>query len=238
MFFRFDPPIIPKDFVPRHTFPAPLDIDNKLFVAPPPEIPPPEDNNLKILIEGVATIVARCGKLFEDLSREKNLSNPLFSFLNGGNGHDYYSRKLWEEQQKRNDQRKQQLDGKVFLSVQKMTAESRGKILGEKPLESSSKNKDSDASADIHLQFNLSDTFTKPASLVSDLFLWNFYASHCFFIFSLKLICLRLLATWKQYPAYGWNILAARNYFVKDQDFMEMKSDLLTFLVICLFFGF
>ncbi|KAA8541144.1 hypothetical protein F0562_025110 [Nyssa sinensis] len=163
---RFDPPVTPKDFVPHHKFPAPLDIDNKLADNPPPEIPPPEDNNLKILIEGVATLVARCGKLFEDLSREKNQSNPLFSFLSGGKGHDYYSRKLWEERQKRNDQTKQQWDGKMFPSVQKMTAESRGKILGEKPLESSSKDVSSSVnSADaVHLQINLSDTFTKPAS--------------------------------------------------------------------------
>ncbi|KAI8021684.1 G patch domain-containing protein TGH [Camellia lanceoleosa] len=111
----------------------PLDINNKFADTPPPEIPPPQDNNLKLLIEGVATLVARCGKLFEDLSREKNQSNSLFSFLNGGNGHDYYSWKLWEERQKRNDKDKQHLDGKIFPSVQKITAESRGKILGEKP---------------------------------------------------------------------------------------------------------
>uniref|UniRef100_A0A5B7CE04 Putative G patch domain-containing protein 1 n=1 Tax=Davidia involucrata TaxID=16924 RepID=A0A5B7CE04_DAVIN len=163
---RFDPPVIPKDFVPHHKFLAPLDIDNKLADAPPPEIPPPEDNNLKILIEGVATLVARCGKLFEDLSREKNQSNPLFSFLNGGKGHDYYSRKLWEERQKRNDQTKQQWDGKMLPSVQKMTAESRGKILGEKPLERSPGDVSSSVNStdSVQLQLNLSDTFTKPAS--------------------------------------------------------------------------
>lgn len=97
---RFDPPVVPKDFVPHHKFPGPLETDSKLAVPLPPEIPPPEDNNLKLLIEGVATLVARCGKLFEDISREKNQSNPLFSFLTGGNGHDYYARKLWEARQK------------------------------------------------------------------------------------------------------------------------------------------
>ncbi|XP_057514476.1 G patch domain-containing protein TGH isoform X2 [Actinidia eriantha] len=162
---RFNPPVIPKDFVPRHLFSAPFDINNKFSEAPPPEVPPLEDNNLKVLIEGVAALVARCGKLFEDLSREKNQSNPLFSFLNGGHGHDYYSRKLWEAQQKRTEHKKLELDGKVFPSVQKMTAESRGKILGEKPLERSSNDTSSaSTSADIQLQFNLSDTFTKPAS--------------------------------------------------------------------------
>ncbi|GFZ05885.1 enolase 1 [Actinidia rufa] len=138
---------------------APFDINNKFSDAPPPEVPPPEDNNLKVLIEGVAALVARCGKLFEDLSGEKNQSNPLFSFLNGGHGHDYYSRKLWEAQQKRTEHKKLELDGKVFPSVQKMTAESRWKILGERPPERSS-NDTSTAftSADIQLQFNLSDT--------------------------------------------------------------------------------
>ncbi|XVE56710.1 hypothetical protein DITRI_Ditri04bG0032700 [Diplodiscus trichospermus] len=164
---RFDPPIIPKDFVPHHKFPGPLETLKKLDIPSPPEVPPPDDNNLKILIEGVATLVARCGKLFEDLSRKKNQSNPLFSFLSGGNGHDYYERKLWEEHQKRGDQAKLSLDGKLSPSVQKMTAESRGKILGEKPLERSLKETTSSsvASGDfVQLQFNLSDTFKESES--------------------------------------------------------------------------
>ncbi|CAB4281217.1 unnamed protein product [Prunus armeniaca] len=162
---RFDPPVVPKDFVPHHKFPGPLETGYKLGDPGPPEVPPPEDNNLKLLIDGVATLVARCGKLFEDLSREKNQSNPLFSFLVGGNGHDYYARKLWEEQQKRGDHTKQKLDVKLSPHMQKMTAESRGQILGERPLERSAKDSSSSAtSADaIQLQYNLSDTFTKPA---------------------------------------------------------------------------
>ncbi|XWS51297.1 hypothetical protein CRYUN_Cryun12cG0164800 [Craigia yunnanensis] len=164
---RFDPPIIPKDFEPHHRFSGPLETLKKLDVPSPPEVPPPDDNNLKLLIEGVATLVARCGKLFEDLSRKKNQSNPLFSFLSGGNGHDYYERKLWEEHQKRGDQAKLSLDGKLSPSVQKMTAESRGKLLGEKPLERSSRETTSSSvtSGDfVQLQFHLSDTFKKPES--------------------------------------------------------------------------
>lgn len=91
---RFDPPIVPKDFVPQHKFPAPLETNNLMSGLPPPEVPPPVDHNLKVMIEGVAALVARCGKLFEDISREKNQSNPLFNFLNGGSGHDYCARKL------------------------------------------------------------------------------------------------------------------------------------------------
>lgn len=164
---RFDPPVIPQNFVPHHKFAAPLEFDNKAPSLPPPVVPPPEDNNLKILIEGLATLVARSGKLLEDLSREKNQFNPLFGFLNGGKGHEYYARKLWEETQKRNDQGKQQWDAKMSRKVQKMTAESRGQILGEKPIERSLRAANSSGiSADaINLTSNLSDTFTKPASI-------------------------------------------------------------------------
>lgn len=163
---RFNAPVVPRDFVPHHKFPGPLETNYKLADDPPPEVPPPDDNNLKLLIDGVAALVARCGKLFEDLLREKNQSNPLFGFLTGGNGHDYYARKLWEEQQKRDSQRKQQVDGKLSSSIQKMTAENRGKILGEKPLERSTKDSSSSAASAevIQLQYNLSDTFTEPAS--------------------------------------------------------------------------
>lgn len=117
----------------------------------------------------MAALVGRCGKLFEDLSREKNQSNPLFAFLFGGNGHDYYVRRLWEERQKHTDQNKQQLGGKLFQNVEKMTAESRGKILGEKPLERSIRDSAISVSSaeTVNLQYKLSDTFTKPVSLVS-----------------------------------------------------------------------
>ncbi|KAL0456513.1 UNVERIFIED_CONTAM: G patch domain-containing protein TGH [Sesamum latifolium] len=163
---RFDPPVIPKDFVPHHKFLAPLGDDGKNAEIPPPEVPAPEDNNLKVLIEGVATLVARCGKLFEDLSREKNQSNPLFAFLSGGNGSDYYVRKLWEERQKRGEQTKL-WEGKKPQNSEQLTAERRGKILGEKALEKSSRDSSSlvESAASVNIQFKLSDTFTTPASI-------------------------------------------------------------------------
>lgn len=186
---RFDPPVVPNDFIPHHKFPGPLETANNLAVTPPPEVPPPEDSNMKLLIEGVATLVARCGKLFEDLSREKNQSNPLFSFLSGGNGHDYYARKLWEAQQKRNDQTKLLGDGKSSQTVQKMTAETRGKMLGEKPLERSSTDLSSSIASEnaIHMQYNLSDTFTKSASFVSSILLsWPFLSLYTFVVMFLE----------------------------------------------------
>lgn len=168
---RFEAPVVPRNFASHHVFPGPLDVSIKIIGPPPPEISPPQDDNLRILIDGVATLVARCGKLFEDLSREKNQYNPLFAFLSGGDGSDYYSRKLWEERRKCIDQNKQPFVGKTGIVAQKMTAEHRGRILGEKPLERSSKDTSLPlAGADIQLGLNLTDTFTKPRSMneVSD----------------------------------------------------------------------
>ncbi|VFQ64931.1 unnamed protein product [Cuscuta campestris] len=132
---RFDPPVVPKDFIPSHMFTVSLEVANRVIEPPPPDFPPPGDKNLRILIEGLASLVARAGKLFEDLSREKNQANPLFGFLTGGSGHEYYSRKLWEAKQKHNDPRGKHLEFKLHQSSEKLTAESRGNILGEKPLE-------------------------------------------------------------------------------------------------------
>ncbi|KAI3820927.1 hypothetical protein L1987_08481 [Smallanthus sonchifolius] len=172
---RFHPPVVPKDFVPHHKFPATLEVNQKLTEVPPSEVPPPVDNNLKVLIEGVATLVARCGPLFEELSREKNQSNPLFGFLSGGDGNDYYKRKLWEARQKHGDKTKPLLNEKIAPNAQKMTpnaqkmtAETRGNILGEKPLNRTAKDLKPvvPATDNVNLQFHLSDTFTEPASFV------------------------------------------------------------------------
>lgn len=141
----------------------------KFLEPPPPEVPPPEDEHSKILIDGFANLVARCGKLFEDLSKEKNKSNPLFSFLSGGSGHDYYAWKLWEAKHRRADQEKQ-AGFEYVVPDPKMTAETRGKVLGERPLKKSSDEllKAATQTAVAHLQSNLSDTFIKPVALVSN----------------------------------------------------------------------
>ncbi|XP_042472781.1 G patch domain-containing protein TGH homolog isoform X2 [Zingiber officinale] len=164
---RFHPPVIPANFDSHHKFSAPLETVFKVSELPPPEVPPPEDSSLRLLIDGFATLVTRCGKLFEDLSREKNRSNPMFSFLTGGDGHNYYIRKLWEEKQKNINQVYLAEDLKSKGSVERMTAENRGRILGEKQLERRSKEPSTSAAAkEIHFQSNLSDAFTKPSSLV------------------------------------------------------------------------
>ncbi|XP_072984098.1 G patch domain-containing protein TGH homolog isoform X2 [Typha latifolia] len=163
---RFHPPVIPADFEPRHKFLTPLETVDKFTECPPPEVSPPEDSNLRLLIEGSAAMVARCGKFIEDLYKEKGKTNPLFLFLSGGDGHSYYERRLWEQKQKYVGQQRQD-DVKSKPYVGKMTAEDRGKVLGEKPLDRSPKvtSPSFPVKEAIHLQSNLIDTFTKPISL-------------------------------------------------------------------------
>ncbi|XP_006656099.1 G patch domain-containing protein TGH homolog [Oryza brachyantha] len=163
---RFDPPDIPANFDGRHKFLTPLQAVNNFSDLAPPEVPPPEDTSLRLLIEGCAAMVARCGKHIEDFYKEKSKTNTQFNFLNEGDGCSYYSRKLWEYQQKYIDQRRPDTV-KSKTSSDKLTAENRGKILGEKPLDRSTKPSSSSlpAKETIQLQSNLGDTFVKPISL-------------------------------------------------------------------------
>ncbi|KAJ4808095.1 G patch domain-containing protein 1 [Rhynchospora pubera] len=158
---RFYPPAIPSNFRPIHKFGAPLDQTLKNYNSvPPPDAPPPENTNLRLLIEGSAAMVARCGKSIEDLYMEKSKTNPLFLFLkSGAEGYDYYVRKLWENKQKFVDNLK---------PAEKLTAENRGRILGERPLASTT-SRVNDVSVKarevINTQSSHGDTVTKPISL-------------------------------------------------------------------------
>uniref|UniRef100_A0A0D9WQ18 G patch domain-containing protein TGH homolog n=1 Tax=Leersia perrieri TaxID=77586 RepID=A0A0D9WQ18_9ORYZ len=164
---RFDPPVIPADFDGHHKFLTPLQSSvNNLFDLAPPEVPPPEDSSLRLLIEGCAAMVARCGKHIEDFYKEKSKTNTQFNFLNEGDGCSYYARKLWEYQQKYVDQQRPDAV-KSKSSSDRLTAENRGKILGERPLDRSTKPSSSSfpAKEAIQLQSNLGETFVKPISL-------------------------------------------------------------------------
>ncbi|KAF3772604.1 G patch domain-containing protein [Nymphaea thermarum] len=163
---RFKPPVIPPEFEPHHIFTRP-EIQLCSMEPAPPEVPPPEDNDLRIMIEGLAKFVARCGKAFEDISREKHSNKPLFCFLNGGNGHEFYVRKLWEERRK-HATRTDSLNNKTSQDSLHMTAEKRGKLLGEKSLKRSSMDPMSAPVSTEAIQFRsaLSDTFTKAASML------------------------------------------------------------------------
>ena len=77
-----------------------------------------------------------------------------------GESYLYLARNLWEGWQKHNNRSKWLWDVKSSPIVQKMTTESHGKILGERPPERGSRNATSsvDSTNVIHLQFNLPDT--------------------------------------------------------------------------------
>jgi G patch domain-containing protein 1 len=162
---RFHPPTIPSNFRPIHKFAVPLDQTLKDYNnVPPPDALPPENANLRLLIEGSAAMVARCGKSIEDVYMEKSKTNSLFSFLrSGAEGHDYYIRKLWENKQKFVDKSKQ---------AEKLTAERRGRILGERPLASTTFGGNDvkvKAREVINSESSLGDSLTKSLSLVSSL---------------------------------------------------------------------
>jgi len=163
---RFLPPEIPDDFDAQHKFPTPVQSAEMFSDSAPLEVPPPEDTSLTLLIDGCAAMVARCGKHIEDFYKEKSKTNPQFLFLSGGAGCNYYMRKLWEHQQKHIGQRWHD-SAKSKTSSDKLTAENRGKILGERPLDRTTKVHSPSLSAKeaVQLQSNLTETFVKPISL-------------------------------------------------------------------------
>ncbi|XP_036376893.1 calcium homeostasis endoplasmic reticulum protein isoform X2 [Megalops cyprinoides] len=61
--------------------------------------PPPEDQELRNVIDKLAQFVARNGPEFEKMTMEKQKENPKFSFLFGGEFFNYYKYKLAIEQQ-------------------------------------------------------------------------------------------------------------------------------------------
>ncbi|GJN28826.1 hypothetical protein PR202_gb16995 [Eleusine coracana subsp. coracana] len=165
VFCRFPPPDVPADFDGRHKFATPTQPAEKFSDLAPPEVPPPEDSTVRLLIEGCAAMVARGGKHIEDFYKEKSKTNPQFHFLSGGDGCSYYTRKLWENQFRYTGQPRPDAV-KSKPSSDKLTAENRGKILGERPLDRSTKPHISlSAKEAVQLQSNLIDTFVKPISL-------------------------------------------------------------------------
>uniref|UniRef100_A0A8C7WY28 SURP motif domain-containing protein n=1 Tax=Oryzias sinensis TaxID=183150 RepID=A0A8C7WY28_9TELE len=62
---------------------------------------PPEDQELRNVIDKLAQFVARNGPEFEKMTMDKQKDNPKFSFLFGGEFFSYYKCKLALEQQQR-----------------------------------------------------------------------------------------------------------------------------------------
>ena len=141
--YRFPPPIIPKNFNFIHKFDKPLGSERLQERPAPPAAQPPDDPELCKYIEGLASFVAKSGPRLEEISKEKQRDNPMFAFLFGGPGHDYYSRRLWEEEQKLAKEGKQQIRidnvqsekaGRQSDFSPRLGANERGKMLGEIPL--------------------------------------------------------------------------------------------------------
>lgn len=65
------------------------------FDSAPPPAAPPSDPELHKRIDKLVEYAAKNGPEFETMIREKQHDNPAYSFLFGGEGHNYYRYKLW-----------------------------------------------------------------------------------------------------------------------------------------------
>lgn len=78
---------------------------------------PPNDPEQRNIIDKLADFVARNGKEFEALTRDKQRGNPKFAFLHGGEYFDYYNfkvddaRKHWQTDRSHTDGQSQGFDG-------------------------------------------------------------------------------------------------------------------------------
>ena len=52
---------------------------------------PPDDPEIKNIIDKLSMFVARNGPEFEQVTKNKQEGNPKFSFLYGGENYDYYT---------------------------------------------------------------------------------------------------------------------------------------------------
>ncbi|PSS04950.1 Calcium homeostasis endoplasmic reticulum protein [Actinidia chinensis var. chinensis] len=81
------PPHMPPHLVPSSLL-GPYD-------SPPPPSASPSDPELQKCIDKLVEYTAKNGPEFEAMIREKQQDNPVYSFLFGGEGHNYYRYKLW-----------------------------------------------------------------------------------------------------------------------------------------------
>ncbi|KAL6012644.1 hypothetical protein ACLOJK_003133 [Asimina triloba] len=84
------PPTFPQ--LPPHIIPSPL---LNPYDSAPPAAAPPSDPELHKRIDKLVEYSAKNGPEFEAMIREKQQDNPEYSFLFGGEGHNYYRYKLW-----------------------------------------------------------------------------------------------------------------------------------------------
>lgn len=63
---------------------------------PPTPVQAPVDNDLQKRIDKLVEYACKNGPQFEALMKDKQKENPLYAFLFGAEGHDYYRYKLWQ----------------------------------------------------------------------------------------------------------------------------------------------
>ncbi|XP_052207341.1 uncharacterized protein LOC127811477 isoform X2 [Diospyros lotus] len=85
------PPSFPPH-MPPHLVPSPF---LGPYDSPPLPAAPPSDPELQKRIDKLVEYAAKNGPEFEVMIREKQQDNPAYSFLFGGEGHNYYRYKLW-----------------------------------------------------------------------------------------------------------------------------------------------
>ncbi|KAI7982166.1 Calcium homeostasis endoplasmic reticulum protein [Camellia lanceoleosa] len=78
-----------------HICPLILFLYLSLVHTPPHPAAPPSDPELQKRIDKLVEYAAKNGPEFEAMIREKQQDNPDYSFLFGGEGHNYYQYKLW-----------------------------------------------------------------------------------------------------------------------------------------------
>lgn len=62
---------------------------------PPTPVQAPADNDLQKRIDKLVEYAVKNGPQFEALMKDKQKDNPMYAFLFGAEGHDYYRYKLW-----------------------------------------------------------------------------------------------------------------------------------------------
>lgn len=88
---------------------------------------PPEDAELKNIIDKLANFVARNGPEFEQMTKQKQQDNQKFSFLFGGENYSYYQYKVQTEQaiinvQKKKLQEQQEQQQQAALAAAQLVA--------------------------------------------------------------------------------------------------------------------
>ncbi|GAV71153.1 Surp domain-containing protein [Cephalotus follicularis] len=78
--------------LPTHLVPPPFPGQ---YDSAPTQVAPPSDPELQKRIEKFVEYATKNGPEFEAMVRGKEKDNPAYSFLFGGEGHDYYRYKLW-----------------------------------------------------------------------------------------------------------------------------------------------